>query len=62
MIEIEPGVLIPAPSLAGLVILKLFAWLDRRDTRDIGDEEIAEVAQNDLRLPPTRVSMLWLLT
>lgn len=37
VIEIEPGLSIPVPSLAGLVILKLFAWLDRRDAKDVQD-------------------------
>jgi predicted nucleotidyltransferase len=37
VIELEPTLQIPIPSLAGLVILKLFAWLDRRDGRDVQD-------------------------
>jgi predicted nucleotidyltransferase len=37
VIEIEPGLSIPVPSLAGLVILKLFAWLDRRNAKDVQD-------------------------
>jgi predicted nucleotidyltransferase len=37
VIEIEPGFSIRVPSLAGLVILKLFAWLDRRDAKDVQD-------------------------
>jgi predicted nucleotidyltransferase len=37
VIEVEPGLSIPVPSLAGLVILKLFAWLDRRDAKDVQD-------------------------
>jgi predicted nucleotidyltransferase len=36
-IQIEPHLIIPIASLAGLVILKLFAWLDRRDDRDVTD-------------------------
>ena len=35
VVELEPTLQIPIPSLAGLVILKLFAWLDRRDGRDV---------------------------
>lgn len=37
VIEIKSDLRIPTPSLAGLVILKLFAWLDRRDARDVSD-------------------------
>jgi predicted nucleotidyltransferase len=37
VVELEPTLQIPIPSLAGLVILKLFAWLDRRDGRDVQD-------------------------
>lgn len=37
VVEVEEGLLIPVPSLAGLVVLKLFAWLDRRDGKDVQD-------------------------
>jgi predicted nucleotidyltransferase len=37
VIEIKSDLRIPTPSLAGLIILKLFAWLDRRDARDVSD-------------------------
>jgi len=37
VIEIRSDFRIPTPSLAGLIILKLFAWLDRRDARDVSD-------------------------
>jgi len=37
VVEVEEGLLIPVPSLAGLVALKLFAWLDRRDGKDVQD-------------------------
>jgi predicted nucleotidyltransferase len=36
-VQIEPGSIIPVAPLPGLMILKLFAWLDRRDDRDISD-------------------------
>jgi predicted nucleotidyltransferase len=36
-IRVEPLLTIPIASLAGLAILKLFAWLDRRDGRDAED-------------------------
>jgi predicted nucleotidyltransferase len=36
-VQIEPGIIIPVSPLAGLMILKLFAWLDRRDDKDISD-------------------------
>jgi len=37
VVEIKPDLLIPLPSLAGLAILKLFAWLDRHEERDVQD-------------------------
>jgi predicted nucleotidyltransferase len=37
VVEIEAGLLIPVPSLAGLAVLKLFAWLDRHDGKDVQD-------------------------
>lgn len=37
VVEIEEGLLIPVPSLAGLAVLKLFAWLDRQDAKDVQD-------------------------
>ena len=37
VVEVEEGLLIPVPSLAGLVVLKLFAWLDRQDGKDVQD-------------------------
>lgn len=37
VVEIEEGLLIPVPSLAGLAVLKLFAWLDRQDGKDVQD-------------------------
>jgi predicted nucleotidyltransferase len=37
LIQVEPHFTIPIASLAGLAILKLFAWLDRRDDRDVTD-------------------------
>jgi predicted nucleotidyltransferase len=37
LIEIRSDLQIPTPSLAGLIILKFFAWLDRRDSRDVSD-------------------------
>jgi predicted nucleotidyltransferase len=37
VVEVEEGLLIPVPSLAGLAVLKLFAWLDRQDGKDVQD-------------------------
>jgi predicted nucleotidyltransferase len=37
VVEVEAGLLIPVPSLSGLAVLKLFAWLDRRDGKDVQD-------------------------
>jgi predicted nucleotidyltransferase len=36
-VQIVETIWIPVASLAGLAILKLFAWLDRRDPRDAAD-------------------------
>jgi predicted nucleotidyltransferase len=36
-VQIAETTWIPAASLAGLAVLKLFAWLDRRDPRDAAD-------------------------
>jgi predicted nucleotidyltransferase len=36
-IQIDEARWIPVASLAGLAVLKLFAWLDRRDPRDAAD-------------------------
>jgi predicted nucleotidyltransferase len=37
IVQVRSDLLIPVPSLAGLVVLKLFAWLDRNDNRDVHD-------------------------
>lgn len=37
IVQVRPDLLIPVPSLAGLVVLKLFAWLDRNDGKDVQD-------------------------
>jgi predicted nucleotidyltransferase len=37
IVQVRPDLLIPVPSLAGLVALKLFAWLDRNDGKDVQD-------------------------
>lgn len=36
-IQVDATLIIPVVSLPGLIILKLFAWLDRRDDRDVID-------------------------
>jgi len=36
-VQIAETTWIPVASLAGLAVLKLFAWLDRRDPRDAAD-------------------------
>lgn len=36
-IELESNLIIRIPSIAGLTILKLFAWIDRRNERDLLD-------------------------
>jgi predicted nucleotidyltransferase len=36
-VAIRSDLLIPVPSLAGLTVLKLFAWLDRNDGKDVQD-------------------------
>src|ERR1700728_2427293 len=35
--QIRPDLFIPVASLPGLTVLKLFAWLDRREQRDVQD-------------------------
>lgn len=53
-IQIAPDLAVPIASLPGLVVLKLFAWLDRRNDKDVDDIlkllETYEAAGNDLRL------------
>ena len=36
-VAVRLDLLIPVPSLAGLTVLKLFAWLDRNDGKDVQD-------------------------
>lgn len=36
-LRISPGLTMQVSSLAGLALLKLFAWLDRRDDKDVQD-------------------------
>jgi predicted nucleotidyltransferase len=36
-IQVRPDFLIPVASLPGLIVLKLFAWLDRHEVRDVQD-------------------------
>ena len=36
-IQVDVALVIPVASLPGLVVLKLFAWLDRKDERDVID-------------------------
>ncbi|MGC2161336.1 MAG: nucleotidyl transferase AbiEii/AbiGii toxin family protein [Silvibacterium sp.] len=36
-VEIEPQLVVKAPSIAGLIILKLFAWMDRLSEKDVQD-------------------------
>jgi predicted nucleotidyltransferase len=36
-IQVRPGLIIPVASLPGLIVLKLFAWLDRHEGRDVQD-------------------------
>jgi predicted nucleotidyltransferase len=35
--QLRPGLIIPVASLPGLIVLKLFAWLDRHEVRDVQD-------------------------
>jgi predicted nucleotidyltransferase len=37
IVAVRSDLLVPVPSLAGLIILKLFAWLDRNDGKDVQD-------------------------
>jgi predicted nucleotidyltransferase len=36
-VQVCPDLIIPAASLHGLIVLKLFAWLDRHEGRDVQD-------------------------
>jgi len=36
-VQVRPDLSIPVASLPGLIVLKLFAWLDRHDERDVQD-------------------------
>lgn len=36
-VQVDENLIIPVSSLPGLAILKLYAWLDRRDDRDVAD-------------------------
>jgi predicted nucleotidyltransferase len=36
-VEVRPDLVIPVASLPGLAVLKLFAWLDRHEDRDVQD-------------------------
>jgi predicted nucleotidyltransferase len=36
-VELDAELTIPVTSLAGLMVLKLFAWLDRHENRDVQD-------------------------
>ena len=36
-VEVRPDLVIPVASLPGLAILKLFAWTDRHEARDVQD-------------------------
>jgi predicted nucleotidyltransferase len=36
-VQVCPGLFIPVASLPGLTVLKLFAWLDRHEERDVQD-------------------------
>lgn len=51
-IQVDATLIIPVVSLPGLIILKLFAWFDRRDDRDVIDiqrlmETYADAGNND---------------
>ena len=37
LVQVGPEVSISVASLPGIVVLKLFAWLDRKDDRDVAD-------------------------
>jgi predicted nucleotidyltransferase len=36
-VQVRPDLIIPVASLPGLIVLKLFAWLDRHEGRDVQD-------------------------
>src|SRR5258708_33447288 len=36
-VQVRPNLNIPVASLPGLIVLKLFAWLDRHEGRDVQD-------------------------
>jgi predicted nucleotidyltransferase len=36
-VQIRPDLIIPVASLPGLIVIKLFAWLDRHEGRDVQD-------------------------
>lgn len=36
-VQVRPDLIIPVASLPGLAVLKLFAWLDRHEDRDVQD-------------------------
>jgi predicted nucleotidyltransferase len=36
-VQARPDLIIPVASLPGLMVLKLFAWLDRHEERDVQD-------------------------
>jgi len=36
-VQVRPDLIIPVASLPGLMVLKLFAWLDRHEGRDVQD-------------------------
>ncbi|WP_213806346.1 nucleotidyl transferase AbiEii/AbiGii toxin family protein [Granulicella sp. dw_53] len=37
LVQVRPDLIIPVASLPGLMVLKLFAWLDRHEERDVQD-------------------------
>jgi predicted nucleotidyltransferase len=36
-VQVRPDLIIPVASLPGFIVLKLFAWLDRHEGRDVQD-------------------------
>jgi predicted nucleotidyltransferase len=51
-VQLRPDLVIPVASLPGLAVLKLFAWLDRHEDRDVQDlrklmEKYADVGNLD---------------
>ena len=36
-VQVRPDLILPVASLPGLIVLKLFAWLDRHEGRDVQD-------------------------